>query len=71
VRVYLPGAQIRLIENKVGNGQLSPQQKERHAALAKLGRHVEMVSAVTAEDAATQAVELVRGWLHRVDDRAA
>lgn len=63
VRIYLVGGQIRMIENKVGKGRLSPQQNMRHAALAKLGHHVKVVSAVTGEDAATQAVDLVRSWL--------
>lgn len=63
VRVYLAGGQIRLIENKVGRAQLTDSQKDRHPALAKLGHHVEVVRAVTEEDAARQAVDLVRSWL--------
>lgn len=63
VRIYLPSGQIRLIENKVGNGRLSQDQKDRHAALAKLGHHVEVVRAVTGEEAARFVVELVRRWV--------
>lgn len=63
LRIYLAGGQIRMIENKVGKGQLSPQQKDRHAALAKLGHHVMVVSATSELDAASQAVRLVLGWL--------
>ncbi|SFB52423.1 hypothetical protein SAMN03159496_04649 [Rhizobium sp. NFR07] len=63
VRIYLANGQIRMIENKVGKGRLSPQQKERHAALAKIGHHVEVVSAITPNDAARQAVDLVLAWI--------
>ena len=63
VRVYLAGGRLRMIENKVGNGRLSPAQVERHAALARLGHHVEVLRFATTEEAATKAVSLVRGWL--------
>src|SRR5690606_32643649 len=63
LRVYLAGGKLGLIENKVGNGRLSPAQAARHAALAKLGHTVEVVRAVSADDAAAQAISLVRGWL--------
>ncbi len=63
VRIYLPNGQVRLIENKVGRASLTDSQKERHPALAKLGHHVVVVRAVTGEDAAKQAVDLVRKWI--------
>lgn len=63
LRIYLAGGQIRMIENKVGKGQLSTAQKDRHAALSRLGHHVVVVSATTPSDAAYQAVELVTSWL--------
>lgn len=63
VRIYLEGGQIRLIENKVGSAPLTASQKERHPALARLGHHVTVLRAATEEDAAAQAVALVRGWL--------
>ncbi|TCR07250.1 VRR-NUC domain-containing protein [Neorhizobium sp. JUb45] len=63
LRIYLAGGQIRMIENKVGKGRLSTAQRDRHAALARLGHDVTVVSATTPADAASQAVELVQGWL--------
>ena len=63
MRIYIAGGQLRMIENKVGRGRLSPAQVDRHAALARMGFTVEVLRAVTAEDAARQAVALVRGWL--------
>lgn len=63
LRLYLDGGKLRMIENKVGKGRLSPAQVERHAALVRLGHHVEVVRFVTTDEAATKAVALVRGWL--------
>ncbi|MEB2845913.1 VRR-NUC domain-containing protein [Endobacterium cereale] len=63
LRIYLAGGQIRMIENKVGKGRLSVQQKDRHAALSRLGHDVVVVSATMPSDAASQAVALVQGWL--------
>lgn len=69
VTVFLPGGKCAFIENKVGNpatgsgGRLSPAQKYRHAALARLGHTVAVLRATTTEDAAAQAVALVRSWL--------
>lgn len=63
LRVYLPGGRLGLIENKVGTGRLSPAQVQRHADLIWLGHVVVTVRATTCEDAAAQAVALVRGWL--------
>ena len=67
--IFLPGGRCAFIENKVGNpatgrgGRLSPAQVARHAALRAIGHTVEVVRAMTPEDAAAQAVALVRGWL--------
>jgi hypothetical protein len=63
LRVYLLGGRIGLIENKVGNAALTESQEVRHPALAKIGHPVTVIRAVTEEDAAAQAVALVRGWL--------
>lgn len=63
VRIYLEGGRLGLIENKVGNGKLSPAQVERHAALGKLGHPVTVLRAVTEAEAADKAEALVRGWL--------
>lgn len=71
VRVYLAGGRLRMIENKVGNGRLSPAQVERHAALARLGHHVDVLRFSTTDEAATKAVALVRGWLADNDNAAA
>ncbi|MCD1264057.1 oxidoreductase [Shinella sumterensis] len=63
VRVYLSGGRLRMFENKVGKGRLSPAQVDRHAALARLGHHVEVVRFASVGEAADKAVALVRGWL--------
>ena len=64
LRIYLIGGRLASIENKVGKGRLSPAQRDRHAALAKLGHIVEVISATSEQDAADQAVALVRVWLN-------
>jgi len=63
LRIYLIGGRLASIENKVGKGRLSPAQRDRHAALAKLGHIVEIISATSEQDAADQAVALVKGWI--------
>ncbi|WP_312411950.1 VRR-NUC domain-containing protein [Shinella sp.] len=63
MRVYLAGGRLRMFENKVGKGRLSPAQVDRHAALARLGHHVEVVRFASVSEAADKAVALVRSWL--------
>lgn len=71
LRIYMwpvyskAGGMLGLIENKVGNAKLEPSQIVRHPLLAALGFDRQAVCrATTCEDAARQAVELVRGWLY-------
>ena len=69
LRVYMAGGVLGLIENKVGRASLSPAQKQRHADLERLGfTRQAVVRAVTTEDAAVQAVSLVRKWLAHNDN---
>lgn len=63
LRIYGKGGRLLLIENKVGRAPLTDSQKQRHPALALLDHPVAVLRAVTCEDAAMQAVTLVRGWL--------
>lgn len=63
LRIYLDGARLRMIENKVGSGRLSPAQIDRHAGLAALGHDVAVVRAVSEDEAADKAEALVQGWL--------
>ncbi|NKJ03120.1 VRR-NUC domain-containing protein [Rhizobium sp. SG741] len=64
VRIYMTGGRLGLIENKVGNAKLEPSQKIRHPLLAALGFDRQIVCrATTCEDAARQAVNIVRSWL--------
>lgn len=65
LRVYLPGGRVGLIENKTLKGRLSPEQRDRHAALAALGHVVVVIKAATEADAADQAEAVVRGWLEK------
>lgn len=63
VRIYLYGGVLRQIENKVGKAKLEPSQITRHPLLDALGFPVVVVRAVTEDEAAEQAVRLVKGWL--------
>lgn len=69
LRIYLTDGRVRLIENKVGRAPLTGSQKERHPALARIGHHVEVVRAVTEEEAADKAEALVRGWIAVTEDK--
>ncbi|POO54380.1 oxidoreductase [Agrobacterium rosae] len=69
LRIYLKGGQLRMIENKVGKGRLSPAQVDRHASLAKLGHIVDVVRFTSTVEAASKAVTLVRQWLADNDNR--
>lgn len=63
LRVYGAKGRLLLIENKTLKGRLSPAQRDRHAALARLGHTVVVLRAATETDAADQAEALVREWL--------
>jgi hypothetical protein len=71
LRIYIAGGKLRMIENKVGKGRLSPAQVERHTSLARLGHHVEVVRFTSTHEAASQAVSLVRRWLADNDNQPA
>lgn len=63
LRIYLDGGRLALIEVK-GTAPVSKDQRKRHALLDALGFTRQAVLRVaTEEDAAAQAVALVRGWL--------
>lgn len=69
LRVYLEGGRLGLIENKAEKGRLSPEQRDRHALLARLGFSYQVViKAATEADSATQAVSTVLGWLAANDN---
>ena len=61
--ILLPNARCGMIENKNAEGRLSREQKDRHAALAKIGHHVVVIKATTEAEAAERAVATVRSWL--------
>jgi hypothetical protein len=76
VRLYLDGGRLALIEVKAERTPVSRVQKDRHALLAALGfTRQTIIRATTPDDAAAQAVELMRGWLaagqQRLDKSAA
>lgn len=69
LRLYLYAGRLALIEFKAANGRLAPEQRDRHALLAALGFDRQaLVRAATEDDAAAQAVALVRGWLAANDN---
>lgn len=63
LRIYGEYGRLLLIENKVGQGRLSPAQKDRHAALERLGYTVLVLRAATTTEAAERAVTAVLEWL--------
>lgn len=63
LRIYGEYGRLLMIENKVGQGRLSPAQKDRHAALQRLGYTVLVIRATTTTEAAEKAVTAVLGWL--------
>jgi len=66
--ILLPHGRCGLIENKGAEGRLSAEQKDRHAALARIGHHVVVIKASSEAEAAERAVAVVRGWLAANDD---
>lgn len=69
LRIYAEQGRLLLIENKVGQGRLSPAQKDRHAALQRLGYTVLVIRATSTTEAAHEAVRAVDRWLS-VDNAA-
>ncbi len=65
--IYLANGHLRMVENKVGNAPLTASQKARHPRLDKLGHHVTVLRATSPEDAASQMVALVRGWIEELN----
>lgn len=73
LRIYAQHSKLLLIENKVGTGRLSPAQVDRHAALTRLGFTVVVLRATSEDDAASQAVATVLGFIaaNRTADKIA
>lgn len=71
LRIYGEYGRLLMIENKVGQGRLSPAQKDRHAALERLGYTVLVIRATTTTEAAERAVTAVLGWLAQEKGKAA
>jgi len=71
LRIYGEHGRLLMIENKVGQGRLSPAQKDRHAALQRLGYTVLVIRATTTTEAAEQAVTAVLEWLAEEKGKAA
>lgn len=68
LRLYLPGATLKMIELKTGTGKLNEDQKKRHAKLRALGFEIETVYAKTPEEAVKKCGTLLNGWLHSRDN---
>lgn len=69
LRLYFSGGVLRCIEFKGANGILEDSQERRFPLLRALGFEIHVVEASTTEDAAAQAVALVRGWLAENDNQ--
>lgn len=63
ITIFLPSGRCAFIENKTTKGRLSPVQRDRHEALRAIGHVVEVIVAGQPHEAATRAVEFVRGLL--------
>lgn len=64
LRLYLEGGRLGLIEYKSEKGRISPEQRDRHALLYRLGFGYQAVVKATSEaDSALQTVAVVKGWL--------
>lgn len=63
VRLYFGGGRLVSVENKVGNGPLSPAQKGRHTLLRSLGFVVHVMRATTPDEAAAAMLAIVNGEL--------
>jgi hypothetical protein len=68
--IFLPGGRCGMIENKNAEGRLSVAQKDRHAALARIGHDVFVIKAATEQEAADAACLQVRAWLAVSNDNA-
>ena len=66
--IFLPGGKVGMIENKGAEGRLSAEQRDRHAALARIGHHVVVIKVATEAEAAERAVATVRSWLAANDN---
>ncbi|MGO8211854.1 VRR-NUC domain-containing protein [Rhizobium ruizarguesonis] len=66
--IFLPNGRVAMIENKNAEGRLSPEQKERHAALKAIGHTVKVIKTGDKDDAASQAVALVKSWIADCDE---
>lgn len=63
LRIYLPGAVLKMIELKTGKGKLNEDQKKRHKLLRALGFEIVTVWSSSEEDAAFQCRKLLAGWI--------
>lgn len=70
VRLYFFGGVIRMIEMKGEEGSLTASQESRFPLLRALGFEIAIIEAAVPEDAARQAVALVRGWLAENDNQS-
>lgn len=59
VRISFASNRLVYVENKGGNGPLSPAQKERHTLLTNLGFAVRVVRANTPEEASAAIMAIV------------
>lgn len=65
IRVYLPGAQLRMIEMKASGGKVSKAQEGRHRLLRNLGFDIVVIKAETEDDAVAQCRRLLTKWIKR------
>ena len=66
--IFLPGGRTYFIENKVGNGRLSPAQMDRHEKLRKAGFVVEVIRATSKDEAGEKIEAMVLGWMSANDN---
>lgn len=67
--IFLSGGRTYFIENKVGNGRISPAQTDRHEKLRKAGFVVEVIRATSKDEAGDKIEALVLEWLADNDNK--
>jgi hypothetical protein len=63
LRIYLQDGKMVHLELKTSKGKLSERQVERHAALRKLGHHVEVLYEADPLVGADRVERMVREWV--------
>lgn len=62
IRLFFPGAVLKMIEVKDGDGRLTDAQKKYHPRLRELGFEIVVVKAKTGKEAVKQVIVHMERW---------